>query len=176
MATVQEANAVLEVRLAYRPPFGWPDMLAYFAVRGIPGVEHVERAPGAASNARSVRLGGLHGWLRVTHQAARNALLLEAALTLAPVVMQLAERIRTQFDLDADPQRIHVQLARDPLLATTLAQLPGRRPRLAKSGCRQRAVGATPDGKTIAATLTRLVAMARLCGTAALAFTGIGKG
>ncbi len=125
--TVQDENAVLELRLATRAPFGWPDMLAYFAMRGIPGVEHVESSPAHASYARSVRIGALHGWLRVTQLPAQGELLLETAPALAPVLTQLTERVRQQFDLDADPQAIHARLAQDPLLATTITRLPGTR-------------------------------------------------
>ena len=121
------SDEVLAVRLAYRPPFGWPDMLAYFAVRGIPGVEHVDLTPGAAAYSRSVRMGALQGWLRVTDLPEAGELLLEVAPTLAPMLVPLVARIRPQFDLDADPQRIDSALAQDPLLAKTIARRPGTR-------------------------------------------------
>lgn len=118
----------LNLRLAYRPPFGWPDMVAYFATRGIPGVEIVDRTPGAESYARSVRIDAVRGWLRVTQAPEPGQLALELGpSSLAPVLQPLIARLRAQFDLDADPGSIDTQLARDPLLARVIAVLPGTR-------------------------------------------------
>ncbi len=125
--TTESAPDALTLRLAYRPPFGWREMVRYFAGRGIPGVEAVEQQEGAESYARSVQIGDVHGWLRVTHLPLKQQLELELAPTLTPLLMPLLLRVRNQFDLDANPSVIHAHLQQDNLLAKQIEAMPGLR-------------------------------------------------
>jgi AraC family transcriptional regulator of adaptative response / DNA-3-methyladenine glycosylase II len=117
----------LTIRLAYRPPYAWKQMMRYLSARVIPGVEAVQEEGGELHYVRSVRLGGIDGWLRVSHLPGRCQLRLEAASALAPVLMPLAARVRGQFDLDANPAAIEEHLAHDSLLAPAIADAPGLR-------------------------------------------------
>jgi AraC family transcriptional regulator of adaptative response / DNA-3-methyladenine glycosylase II len=117
-------TGALTMRLAYRPPYAWDAILAYFARRGIPGVE---TALADGSYARSVRIGDVSGWLRVSHLPQRRQLRLDVDPALAPALMPLTSRVRAQFDLDADPAQIAAHLERDGLLAPLLSGLPGLR-------------------------------------------------
>ena len=122
------AGDALVLRLAYRPPFAWPRMLRYLAGRAIPGVESVlPDDAGGGHYLRSVRLGGIEGWLRTTHLPGRSQLQLEVAPQLAPVLMPLVARVRSLFDLDANPTVIEAHLAQDALLAPLVARAPGLR-------------------------------------------------
>ena len=123
----ESSHDALTLRLAYRPPFGWREMLHYFAGRGIPGVEAVEQQEDAQSYARSVKIGDVHGWMRVTHLASKQQLELALAPSLAPVLMPLLSRVRSQFDLDANPSVIHAHLQQDSLLAKQIEAVPGLR-------------------------------------------------
>ena len=114
----------LVLRLAYRPPYQWTAMLRYFATRAIPGVEAVQ---GDSTYLRSVRTGDADGWLRVTHLPVRQQLELEVSPSLAAVLMPLLARVRTQFDLDANPSVIEAHLRADPLLAARIDAMPGLR-------------------------------------------------
>jgi AraC family transcriptional regulator of adaptative response / DNA-3-methyladenine glycosylase II len=120
-------GSALTMRLAYRPPYAWTQMMHYLATRAIPGVEAVQEEGGELHYVRSVRLGGAQGWLRISHLAARNQLRLEAAGSLAPWLMPLAARVRSQFDLDANPAAIEAHLAQDALLQPAIRQAPGLR-------------------------------------------------
>lgn len=126
-AAQRDANDsdALVLRLAYRPPFNWVEMLRYLASRGIPGVETVLSQE--QTYARSVRIGDTEGWLRVRHLEARKQLELEVAPQLAPHLMFLLSQVRTQFDLDANPEVIEAHLMQDPLLAAQLKLVPGLR-------------------------------------------------
>lgn len=118
----------LTLRLAYRPPFAWTDMLHYLSGRAIAGVEAVsEDGSGNLSYARSVRIDDINGWLRVQHRPEKHQLELSVSITLAHALMPLLARIRSQFDLDANPQVIAAHLASDALLAKQIAQTPGLR-------------------------------------------------
>ena len=121
------AGSALTIRLAYRPPYAWTQLMRYLATRAIPGVEAVQEEGGELHYVRSVRLGGVEGWLRVSHLAGRSQVRLEAASSLAPWLMPLAARVRSQFDLDANPAAIEAHLAQDGLLQAAIRQAPGLR-------------------------------------------------
>jgi AraC family transcriptional regulator of adaptative response / DNA-3-methyladenine glycosylase II len=125
--TDESGHDALTLRLAYRPPFGWREMVRYFAGRAIPGVEAVTQQTGAGSYARSVRIGNARGWLRVIHLESKQQLQLEVAPALAPVLMPLLSRVRNQFDLDANPAVIHAHLVQDSLLAPQIEKMSGLR-------------------------------------------------
>ena len=119
----ESACDALTLRLAYRPPFHWERMLRYLAGRAIAGVEAVQES----SYLRTIRLGGVDGWLRATHLPARSQIVLEIAPSLSPVLMPLLARVRNQFDLDANPALIEAHLRPDPLLCAHLEAMPGLR-------------------------------------------------
>ncbi|HEX2604546.1 MAG TPA: AlkA N-terminal domain-containing protein [Oxalicibacterium sp.] len=119
---VQGPDAIT-LRLAYRPPFAWQELLVYLAGRAIPGVETVH----GASYARSVQIEHVAGWLSVAHLPARHQLELSVSVSLAHKLMPLLARVRQQFDLDANPEVIAAHLSDDPLLGTQVAATPGLR-------------------------------------------------
>jgi len=118
------ARDALVLRLAYRPPYRWPGILDYLAGRAVPGVESVQDG---RAYLRSVRIGELRGWLRVTHVPERHQLALEVAPSLSSRLMPLLARVRSQFDLDANPAVIEAHLRQDALLARQIAAAPGLR-------------------------------------------------
>lgn len=121
------AGGALTLRLAYRPPYAWDQMMRYLATRAIPGVEAIQQDADGLHYVRSVRLGGVEGWLRVSHLPERRQVRLEAAASLAPLLMPLAARVRSQFDLDANPAAIEAHLAHDDLLLAAIRHAPGLR-------------------------------------------------
>lgn len=126
-SSAYDADAIT-LRLAYRPPFAWSDMLHYLSGRAIAGVEAViDDAAGGISYARSVRLDGASGWLHVRHLPEKHQLEVSVSSTLAHVLMPLLARLRSQFDLDANPQVVAAHLAHDPLLARQIDKTPGLR-------------------------------------------------
>jgi AraC family transcriptional regulator of adaptative response / DNA-3-methyladenine glycosylase II len=113
------------LRLAYRPPYDWPRILAYLAGRAIAGVEAVQQQ--TQTYMRSVSIGAASGWLRVSHLEPRRQLAIETSSSLSAVLMPLLARLRSQFDLDANPAVIENHLRGDRLLATRIAATPGLR-------------------------------------------------
>ena len=111
------------LQLSYRAPYDWPGTLAFLQARALDGVEHVT----ATSYARTVRLGAVKGWIRVTQSTKKRALLVEFPHTLTPVLPALLRRVRALFDLDARPDLIASHLERDPRLAAAVRANPGRR-------------------------------------------------
>lgn len=117
------ATDTLALRLDYRAPYGWADVIGFLRGRAIPGVEQVTDD----AYRRIVHLGGHIGEIEVRPANDRNALLLLVSTALLPVLMPLVVRVRRMFDLDAHPGAIEAVLGRDPLLAPMLRKRPGLR-------------------------------------------------
>ena len=62
----------LQLRLAYRPPYDWPALVAFLGPRAIPGVVQVE----SAAYRRTVKLDGVTGVIEVRPDLPRDALTL----------------------------------------------------------------------------------------------------
>ncbi|WP_206483688.1 DNA-3-methyladenine glycosylase 2 [Thalassotalea sp. G2M2-11] len=116
-------NNLVEISLAYRPPFDWPLMLSFFRNRQIAGVEYIDEH----SYQRSIRLDDCVGWFSLSHAIKQSALILRVSLSDFSYLNQVIIRVRRMFDLDADMQLIHEQLNDHPLLAQVIKRCPGLR-------------------------------------------------
>jgi AraC family transcriptional regulator, regulatory protein of adaptative response / DNA-3-methyladenine glycosylase II len=117
-------HATLSLTLPFRPPLDWEALLTFLAGRATPGVEVVE----GGRYRRTLVLGGHRGHLAVgPDEGAKHALRVEVSHSLAPVLMPLLSRLRTLFDLDAEPDRIAGCLERDPVLGPRVRRHPGLR-------------------------------------------------
>jgi AraC family transcriptional regulator of adaptative response / DNA-3-methyladenine glycosylase II len=118
-------DEALVLRLPYRPPYAWVPLVGFLGARAIPGIEAV----GQDGYARTFTLGDSAGWLQVrpSPQPASLELVLHAAAPLGPDLMEAVERVRTLFDLEADPLRITEHLGQDPRLAAAVVAHPGLR-------------------------------------------------
>jgi AraC family transcriptional regulator of adaptative response / DNA-3-methyladenine glycosylase II len=115
--------APLVLRLAYRFPFDWNALLAFFAPRAIPGVEEVRDG----SYRRIVRVDDHVAFIAVSHLPSRNALQVEIACDHLPALPLIASRLRRVFDLDTDTEAIAAHLSRDRSLASIVRRQPGLR-------------------------------------------------
>ncbi|MCW3148250.1 DNA-3-methyladenine glycosylase 2 family protein [Stutzerimonas stutzeri] len=109
--------------LPYLPPWDWQQFHSHFALRLLPGVEALDDD----RYSRSVRLRDSCGWFSVRPIADHPALELTFGDSLRPYGQQLLSRVRTMFDLDADPHTIVRNFAADPLLGPLVAANPGLR-------------------------------------------------
>ena len=112
-----------QLELAYRPPLAWDALLEFLVGRGAAGVECAQ----GRRYVRTVALDGYRGWFAAEPIEGRDALKLEFAPSLQPILTVLLPRIRSLFDLDADPQRIDAHFAQDARLAALIARRPGLR-------------------------------------------------
>lgn len=111
------------LQLVYRPPYDWDGILSFLRTRALKGVEHV------TDNfyARTVQIGSAKGWIRVTHDKRRHAVVLEFTHALTLALPSLIPRVRALFDLDARPDLIARHLRKDARLADAVRANPGRR-------------------------------------------------
>ncbi|MBU6439349.1 MAG: DNA-3-methyladenine glycosylase 2 family protein [Betaproteobacteria bacterium] len=109
--------------LPLRPPYDWPAMLGFLALRAIPGVEAVH----GEAYARSIRVDDARGWMLVRPAPREPALRAELHLVQGSPSPRLLARLRHLFDLDTDPAPMLAHLGRDALLAPLVAARPGLR-------------------------------------------------
>ena len=113
----------LTITLAARPPFDWDGLIEFLAPRSIPGVELVR----PDSYRRTFRIGKTHGVLRVTPVADRAEVCLNVQLAEPRGLIEIVERTRRLFDLDADPGTIRDHLRQDRRLRRSVDRRPGLR-------------------------------------------------
>lgn len=117
-------NEALTLRLGYRPPYDFAAMLDFLRGRALPGVEAVDEC----SYSRVIGPVEQPGWLRVSAWAGgEHALKLELHGPAPARLLEIVQRLRRMFDLDADPQTIAEALSVDARLAPLLALRPGLR-------------------------------------------------
>lgn len=132
-----DARGGITMKLPYRPPLAWTEILDFLTTRAIPGVERVEDG----TYRRTVEIGETSGIIEVTEgvPAPRRTgtraeaphhpphLVLRVDAAAGHSLIGVAERVRRIFDLGADPSRIEEQLSRDARLAPLVATRPGLR-------------------------------------------------
>jgi AraC family transcriptional regulator of adaptative response / DNA-3-methyladenine glycosylase II len=110
------------LRLPHRAPYDWDAILAFLAVRAIPGVECVREG----TYARTVELDGASGaiFVKPGDGAFLQTTVRFPRLASLPAIIA---RVRRVFDLAADPAVIGAHLSEDDLLAPLVAARPGLR-------------------------------------------------
>jgi AraC family transcriptional regulator, regulatory protein of adaptative response / DNA-3-methyladenine glycosylase II len=121
----RERSETLELRLSYRPPLAWHELLEYLVRRAVPGVERVNLEQ--QSYSRTVAVGERTGWVVVRRSFNGDWLDVTLPVALAEVSWPILTRLRALFDLDANPASIDGHLAADPLLGPSVRNHPGLR-------------------------------------------------
>jgi len=116
-------DAPLELRLPYRPPLAWKELLAFIAARAIPGVESVRDG----AYRRTFDVEGRAGVVEVRPSGDEGRLVLAVRGGSPRALFELVRRLRRQLDLDADPVSIAEQLGASAALAPLVRARPGLR-------------------------------------------------
>jgi len=116
------AAGELTLRLPYRPPYDWNAILAFLAMRAIPGVESVSNN----SYARTVNIDGANGAIFVT-PGRGDFLEVTVRFPRLASLPAIIARVRRVFDLAAEPAVIGAHLSEDKTLAPLVAARPGLR-------------------------------------------------
>lgn len=111
----------LGLLLPYREPFGWQQLLAFFAARATAGVECVA----GDRYRRTVEVGNARGVIEVTD--AGGSLLLAVHGIPTDALFIVVQRVRGMFDVDAPIDEITRTLRCDPQLRDWLRDNPGLR-------------------------------------------------
>ncbi|HUQ86263.1 MAG TPA: DNA-3-methyladenine glycosylase [Vicinamibacterales bacterium] len=113
----------MKVRLAYRPPYDWAQVIGFLAARATPGVELVKDN----RYQRTIAFNGTTGTIAIGPAESGSALMLDVQLGDPRAPLAIVERVRRMFDLDADPSLIAERLSSDPPLRRPAAAHPGIR-------------------------------------------------
>jgi len=113
----------LEVRLPYKEPFDWANLIAFLRQRAVAGVELVLDD----SYQRTIEVGGVPGILTVRPDRGRHRLIIHFQTAGYEGLAQAVERVRRIFDLNADPIQIAGHLSSDPRLRVLMNRCPGLR-------------------------------------------------
>jgi AraC family transcriptional regulator of adaptative response / DNA-3-methyladenine glycosylase II len=117
------ADGGLLLRLPFHGPLDWNAMVAYFAARAIPGVEHVS----GDTYRRIVVIGDDPGVLEL-FPGTDDHLVLRAHLPHWGELVHVVQRARCIASLDLDPDEPASHLADDAILGPLLRRRPGLRP------------------------------------------------
>jgi AraC family transcriptional regulator of adaptative response / DNA-3-methyladenine glycosylase II len=119
-------GSTLTLRLPYKPPYDWAAMIGFLGARAIPGIEHVQ----GDTYERTISFGDGHGRIAIRHAASGkppHALVADIEFPVISALPKIIGRIRSIFDLGADPVAIAGTLALDPVLAKLVSARPGLR-------------------------------------------------
>lgn len=111
------------LHLGYREPFDFQSLLGFLKVRAIPGVEIVTDE----QYQRTIRLNGEPSRLTVSQVTGKPCLELRLETDGATHLLNISNKVRRLFDLDADPFEVNKVLKRDKQLAKLVNALPGQR-------------------------------------------------
>lgn len=111
------------LRLDYRPPYDWRSLVAFLALRAVAGVEQVT----LAAYRRAIMEGDAIGWIEARPVADKPCIEVDIVFPDAKAIPRILQRVRTLFDLDADPMEIGEHLSRVPALAPLVMRNPGLR-------------------------------------------------
>jgi len=118
-----ERDRDVVLRLSYRPPYDWEQMVAFLEERAIPGVEIVEHG----CYLRTVEVDGILGSIAVTHLPKAQSIEVRILFPKLSALPAIVARIRRLFDLNADIETIDRHLSADPALARLIRERPGLR-------------------------------------------------
>jgi AraC family transcriptional regulator of adaptative response / DNA-3-methyladenine glycosylase II len=123
-------SGVVHLRLPARPPFDAAGVFAWLTARTVAGVEESSTAAdGRPVFRRTLRLPSGPALIELTpgEEASAPSILVTARLAGLADLPPLVARVRRLFDLDADAVAIDAALASDPVLAASVAGVPGMR-------------------------------------------------
>ena len=104
----------IRVKLGYRPPYDIHAMCAFLRQRQVNMIEVVDTQSAQPGTGRTLRVqsaGKTHsGWLLAHFEPERCQLVLQVSDSLREVLPLVIRRVRSAFDLDADPLTINLVL------------------------------------------------------------------
>src|SRR5207237_6239763 len=106
--------------LPFRPPFAWNEMLEFLGARAIAGLEEVV----GSRYRRAFSENGASGFFEVGLSPKGQALQLSVTGASPAALLQLVQRVRRMFDLDADPAAIARSLSRSEAPADSIRARP----------------------------------------------------
>ncbi len=107
----KEKNNDIILKLNYRPPYLWDEMLSFLKLRAIKGIEVIKDNE-YMRTVHLVTLNGkdIYGWLKVSNNSNKNCLNITISETLLIVLPEVLSKLKNLFDLYCDPYIIYEAL------------------------------------------------------------------
>lgn len=118
-----ESPNLYHLSIAYRPPFDWETLLAYFAGHQIPHIETVT----SESYHRVFKENNSLGSITITNNPTKAQLELEVYSEEPKSLFSIVNRVKKMFDLDSDPLLIANQFSKATFLNALWNEFPGLR-------------------------------------------------
>lgn len=118
------SEPIIRLQLAFRPPYNWPQVRDFLAIRAIEGIEWVD----PESYARTFTINQSHGWFKARYCHQQHRFDVELRMQEMGVLHNVVNEIRRILDLDADPMAIEAGLLATGLDAQSLqvgVRIPG---------------------------------------------------
>ncbi|MBV1877570.1 MAG: helix-turn-helix domain-containing protein [Pseudomonadales bacterium] len=122
-ALSQQPERGLSLRLCYRPPFDYAGIVGFLKLRAIPGVEQV--VDGIYS--RTIVVGNQVGRVQVSDDPDNRQIRISIEHDDTSHCFTILERLKSMFDLTADPLKILQCFATDKKMHMMALQNPGQR-------------------------------------------------
>ncbi|MEQ8207019.1 MAG: Ada metal-binding domain-containing protein [Woeseia sp.] len=119
----RSGRAGLTVRVPYRSPYSWTDVLRFYGMRAIPGVEEID----GDVYRRSLRLGEAECIIELQAHANDGFLSLRMQNVPTERIYEVVQKVRDVFDLDAPIDDICAALATDDRMRALLSLQAGVR-------------------------------------------------
>lgn len=117
-----DANELM-LRLPYRAPYDFAQLLEFYGRRTIAGVETVD----TTGYRRSFIADGVPGWFAVTPIAGDSALALRVHHPRSGALGTVVAQVKRMFDVDADPRALAAVFRRSALMKPLIKRWPGQR-------------------------------------------------
>ncbi len=117
------ASNGLTLSLPYRAPLDWKSLLDFMRLRATPEVESVD----GNCYRRTIVINHIRGIIEARPATSGNEILLRVYLGDTTSLIHVAQRVRSLFDLAADPSEIESVLTSQPRMAAPLRRWPGLR-------------------------------------------------
>ena len=110
----------VELKISFREPYDFQSLLEFYRIRAIPGVENA-----GESYERFFVLDGKSGHLSVSQSGNQLVCAVQGGSTSS--LMQIMQKVRAMFDVDAVPEEINSVLCEDRILRKLVKKRPGLR-------------------------------------------------
>src|SRR5262245_3474596 len=118
-----DADEEVILKLAFRPPYDWPQVRDFLLVHHIPGIERIDEH----GYARTLRTDDGFSIVNVKPLLKEDAFELRVSGAAPTSLFHISSAARRVFDISADPALTTFALRNDPLLGPCVEQRPGLR-------------------------------------------------
>jgi len=139
------AGDAVTLRLGFRAPLAWRELLRFLGTHAMPGAEEI--VDGVYR--RTVRIGDSRGWIAVGPP--NGTLPIVVAPSLLRALVPLLARVRALLDLDAEPARIAAHLGADEVLRDRLENTRASASRAPSTASRRRCASSSASRSPCAA-------------------------